>query len=127
MHPNRNGEAVMESKVLELVVFKLAPGVSREQFLGTADGLSDWVGRQPGFISRELSHDAEGDRWIEVVWWKTMADAKAAAELAMTSESWAPMFAADRHGVHADDPRRARDPTRVGRTHGGRRVSEDLR
>jgi hypothetical protein len=83
----------MESKVLELVVFKLAPGVSGEQFVAAADGLSTWVSRQPGFISRELSHDAEGDRWIEVVWWKTMADAKAAAELAMTSESCAPMFA----------------------------------
>ena len=83
----------MESKVLELVVFKLAPGVSREQFLGAADGLSDWIRRQPGFISRDLSHDPEGDRWVEVVWWKTMADAKAAAEHAMTSESCAPMFA----------------------------------
>jgi hypothetical protein len=83
----------MESKVLELVVFKLAPGVSREQFLGAAEGLSDWIRQQPGFISRELSHDPEGDRWIEVVWWRTMADAKAAAERAMSSESCAPMFA----------------------------------
>jgi hypothetical protein len=83
----------MESKVLELVVFKLVAGVSREEFLGAAGGLSDWAGRQPGFISRELSHDAEGDRWIEVVWWRTMADAKAAAENAMSSESCARMFA----------------------------------
>src|SRR5215210_4112160 len=87
------GEADMESKVLELVVFELAPGVSREQFLDTVDALSDWARRQPGFISRELSHDAEGDRWIEVVWWKTMDDAKAAAERAMRSESCAAMFA----------------------------------
>ena len=83
----------MESKVLELVVFKLTPGVSREQFLAAADGLTDWARRQPGFLSRELSYDAEGDRWIEVVWWRTMADAKGAAEVAMTSESCAPMFA----------------------------------
>ena len=82
-----------ESKVLELVVFKLRGGVSREQFLGTVDGVSSWAGEQPGFISRELSYDADGDRWIEVVWWRTMDDAHAAAERAMDSESCAPMFA----------------------------------
>ena len=80
-------------KVLELVVFKLNDGVSREQFLATNDAVSAWISKQPGFISHELSHDAEGDRWIEVAWWKTMEDAHAAAELAMNSESCAPMFA----------------------------------
>lgn len=80
-------------KVLELVVFKLGDGVSREQLLGTVDEVSRWAGRQPGFISRELAYDEKGDRWIDVVWWKSMAEAQAAAELAMTSESCAPMFA----------------------------------
>ncbi len=80
-------------KVLELVVFKLKDGISREQFLATNDALSTWIRRQPGFVSHELLHDAEGDRWIEVAWWKTMDEAHAAAELAMTSESCAPMFA----------------------------------
>ena len=80
-------------KVLELVVFTLKEGVSREQFLGTNDAVSTWISKQPGFISHELLEDAEGDRWIEVAWWKTLEDAQAAAELAMTSESCAPMFA----------------------------------
>jgi hypothetical protein len=80
-------------KVLELVVFTLKEGVSREQFLGTDDAASTWISKQPGFISHELLYDAEGDRWIELAWWKTMEDAHAAAELAMTSESCAPMFA----------------------------------
>lgn len=80
-------------KVLELVVFKLNEGVSREQFLGTVDAVSTWAAEQPGFISREISYDAEGNRWIEVIWWKTMEEAHAAAEVALTSESCAPMFA----------------------------------
>jgi hypothetical protein len=80
-------------KVLELVVFKLGDGVTREQFLGTVEGVSRWISRQPGFISRELSYDTDGDRWIEVVWWKSLAEAQAAAELAMSSDSCAPMFA----------------------------------
>ena len=79
-------------KVLELVVFKLRDGVSREQFLGTDGGVSRWAREQPGFISRELSYDAEGDRWIDVVWWESMEAAQAAAERAMSSESCAPMF-----------------------------------
>ena len=81
------------TKVVELVVFKLGDGVSREEFLGTVDAVSVWISRQPGFISRELSYDADGGRWIEVVWWRSMRDAQAAAELALSSESCAPMFA----------------------------------
>jgi hypothetical protein len=80
-------------KVLELVVFTLNEGVSREQFLGTNDAVSTWISKQPGFISRELSYDAEGDRWIDVLWWDSMENAAAAAELATTSESCMPMFA----------------------------------
>jgi hypothetical protein len=98
-------------KVLELVVFKLKEGVSREQFLGTDDAVSTWISKQPGFISHELLYDAEGDRWVEVAWWKTMEEAHAAAELSMTSESCAPMFALIDmesalmvHGVPANEP-----------------------
>ena len=80
-------------KVLELVIFKLKDGTTREQFLGTVDPVSEWAKKQPGFISRELSHDAEGDRWIEVIWWRTMEDARVAAEAAMSSESCTPLFA----------------------------------
>ena len=80
-------------KVLELVVFKLNEEVSREQFLGTNDAVSTWISKQPGFISRELSYDAEGDRWIDVLWWDSMENAGAAAELALSSESCTPMFA----------------------------------
>ena len=80
-------------KVLELVVYKLNEGVSREQFLGTNDAVSTWISKQPGFISRDLVYDGEGDRWVDVIWWQTMKNAHAAAELAMTSESCSPMFA----------------------------------
>jgi hypothetical protein len=83
-----------EGKALELVVFKLNEGVTREQFLAAAEDVSTWISTQPGFISRELSYDAEGDRWIEVVWWVTVEHAQVAARLAMNSTLCAPMFAA---------------------------------
>lgn len=107
-------------KVLELVVFTLNEGVSREQFLGTNDAVSSWISEQPGFISRELSYDADGDRWIDVIWWETMENAGVAAQLAMTSESCAPMFALIDmdstlmlHGRPAIEPVRAAAPVAV--------------
>ena len=82
-----------DRKVLELVVFGLRDGVSREQLLGTVDPVSAWIGKQSGFVSRELVHDAKGDRWIDVIWWRSLGEAHAAAEQAMSSASCAPMFA----------------------------------
>ena len=80
-------------RVLELVVFKLNAGVSRDELLATVDPVSRWIAEQPGFVSRDLAFDADGDRWIDVVWWRTLGDAHAAAERAMSSPSCAPMFA----------------------------------
>jgi hypothetical protein len=106
-----------EGKVLELVVYKLDQSVSREQFLDTNDAVSSWIGRQPGFLSRELVYDGDGDRWVDVIWWETMEDARAAAALSQTSESCAPMFAlidADSvlmlHGVPATERVGTRTP-----------------
>jgi hypothetical protein len=79
-------------RVLELVLFKVKPGVTREQLLATVDEVSRWALSQPGFISRDLSYAAEQDRWIEVVYWATLADAQAAAKAAEGSEQCAPMF-----------------------------------
>src|SRR5512133_1211036 len=81
-----------ERNVLELVVYKVKEGVSRQQFLATNDAVSSWISNQPGFISRELAYDAEGDRWVDVIWWDTLEQAHAASELSMTSESCTPMF-----------------------------------
>jgi antibiotic biosynthesis monooxygenase (ABM) superfamily enzyme len=55
------------TRVLELVVYQLHEGVSREQFLATNHAVSSRITQQPGFISRELAYDAEGDRWVDVI------------------------------------------------------------
>jgi hypothetical protein len=84
--------ATDDGKVLELVVFNLQPGASREDFLGTVDAVSSWIAEQPGFVSRSLVEDLDGGRWIDVVWWRSMQEAHAAAQRAMSSQSCAPMF-----------------------------------
>ena len=84
--------AMDDGKVLELVVFSLQPGTSREEFVGTVEGVSSWIAEQPGFVSRSLVEDRDGGRWIDVVWWRSMQEAQAAAERAMSSQACAPMF-----------------------------------
>lgn len=86
-------EERQSGRVLELVVFSLRDGVTREQLLGTVDAVSAWARRQPGFISRDLSYSAEQDKWIEVVYWASLHDAEAAAKASESSEQCAPMFA----------------------------------
>ncbi|HEX8121914.1 MAG TPA: hypothetical protein VF549_11685 [Solirubrobacteraceae bacterium] len=82
-----------DGRVLELVLFNLQPGASREQLLATVDAVTAWIAEQPGFVSRSLAEDRDAGRWIDVVWWRSMDEAQAAAQRAMTSESCAPMFA----------------------------------
>ena len=84
--------ATQDGKVLELVVFTLRAGASREELLGTVDAVSSWIAAQPGFVSRSLVEDREGGRWIDVVWWRSMAEAQDAGARAMSSASCAPMF-----------------------------------
>lgn len=98
-------------RVLELVVFRLRDGVTRERLLSTVDAVSDWARNQPGFRSRDLSYAAAEDRWIEVVYWASLADAETAAKASETSEECAPMFALIDmesalflHGVPAIEP-----------------------
>jgi heme-degrading monooxygenase HmoA len=79
-------------RVLELVVFRLKEGATREQLLGTVEAVSEWAEAQPGFISRDLCYSSDDDRWIDVVYWRTLDDAVAAATAAESSEACAPMF-----------------------------------
>jgi hypothetical protein len=79
--------------VLELVVFRLNEGVSRDQFLATNDAVSAWIREQPGFLSRDLSYDADGDRWIDIIRWASLENATTAAERSTSSPSCLPMFA----------------------------------
>jgi hypothetical protein len=77
--------------VLELVVFGLKEGVTPDQFLHTVTAASNWVRTQPGFVAEQL-YSAGEDRWIEIVHWKTLEDAEAAAQAAESDPACAPMF-----------------------------------
>jgi hypothetical protein len=78
--------------VVDVVLFSLRPGVSRDQFLATVDPASAWVRQQPGFVSRELSYSSTDDRWIEVVKWESAESGDAAAAAEQAADECRPMF-----------------------------------
>ncbi len=76
----------MSGAILESAAFALKAGVTREAFLATVTGMSNWAADQPGFVSRELFEVGNG-RWIDIVRWATMTDATRAGEVFLESEA----------------------------------------
>jgi hypothetical protein len=69
----------VSNPTIELVEFRLKEGVSTAAFLAAVEASQVAVRRFPGFISRELLGSDEG-LWIDLVHWRSHADALAAAE-----------------------------------------------
>ena len=83
----------MANHVIEVVLFKLAKGVSDEEFLRTAPASSEFVRRQKGFVARRLSKGDDGT-WLEHIEWESLEDAVAASEKFMKEEGLKPMMQA---------------------------------
>lgn len=79
----------MTKHVIEIAVFKLEDGVSKEAFLEAAKPSADFVKARPGFIARRLSC-AEDGTWTEHIEWASMEDARSAAAAFGTSEAVKP-------------------------------------
>lgn len=69
----------MTNQVIEVVQFKLNKGVKDKEFLSANKDIEKFISSLKGFVSRRLAQK-EGGVWIDVVEWKTMEDAKIAAE-----------------------------------------------
>lgn len=66
--------------ILELVTFRIHDGVGERQFDEAVRSVGNFLAEQPGFLSRQvLTVDTDGSR-VDLVWWKDLADALAAAE-----------------------------------------------
>ena len=66
------------TETLEIVTFRLKPG-TEAGFVANNGVMSDWLVRQPGFLSRHLGKREDGI-WVDVVRWQSMEQAKAAAD-----------------------------------------------
>ena len=77
---------------LEIVTYKIKDGVKVPDFLKASEEMEERFARkQEGFLSRTFAR-GEGNDWVDVIRWQTMADAEAASKAAMESPACAPMF-----------------------------------
>ena len=65
------------SATLELVTFRLARGTG-PQFVDANAAISDWLKRQPGFVSRHLAERDDGT-YLDIVFWASHEAALAAS------------------------------------------------
>ncbi len=79
--------------VLEVVTFRLMPGVSGAEFLAAAQATKPALAGQPGFIRRRLLYDADGV-WTDLIEWQSLTEAQAAAERVMQMPEFGPFMAA---------------------------------
>jgi heme-degrading monooxygenase HmoA len=71
-----------QQKVMELVVFKLNPGVNTTAFKEAVDEMNKVLKRDiPGFLERSLLHTPDEDQWVDVIYWSTMEQALGAFEI----------------------------------------------
>jgi hypothetical protein len=78
----------MDGKVIEIVTFKLAAGVSDEAFSKHTDVVNSYISSRKGFISRRLSRAADGT-YLDHVTWESLSDATTAMESSMKEASLA--------------------------------------
>lgn len=66
------------ARVMEIVQIRVRPE-STEALLSTREGAIAAIRELPGFVSAHLAQ-LDGERWVDVVLWRTREDALAAAE-----------------------------------------------
>ena len=79
------------SATLEKASFRTKPGVSQTEFLAASDALGIWARKQPGFQYRTVVRAQDGT-WIDLVYWDSLANAKAAQENFMSAPQAKPII-----------------------------------
>ena len=82
-----------DTRIAEIVTFRLAEGVTDAAFLDAARAMQPFVEAAPGFVSRTLSKGEAGS-WTDHVLWTSMTSARTAAETIFADPATAPFAAA---------------------------------
>jgi hypothetical protein len=78
------------SAVLEIVQFKLASTATPAALAEAVQSMAPWLKAQPGFERRELVGPDEAGAYTDVVRWRSLAEAHAAAAQIMSSDATRP-------------------------------------
>lgn len=68
--------------VLEVVHFRVKPGVVDADVLAASAETQTWLAHMPGYLKREVSKNDDG-QWIDMVHWRSLSEAQAAAQAIM--------------------------------------------
>ncbi|MCU0435193.1 MAG: hypothetical protein MUC87_17180 [Bacteroidia bacterium] len=77
--------------VYETALFQLAKGTTENEALQHLESLNPLVSQLPGFISRHISHNGQG-QWLDFLEWESMEQAKAASDKLMQMPEAAEAF-----------------------------------
>jgi len=77
---------------IELVIFKFKTGVNDHKALEIFEALNEVLKTYPGFVSRQFAKSMD-DTWMDMVYWKTMEQAKFAADNIMKNPKALELFA----------------------------------
>lgn len=72
--------------ILEVVLFRAKAGVADEQVLQGSAQIQPWLAGAAGYLNRKLSKGEDG-QWVDLVEWRTLAEAHHAAEQLMAESS----------------------------------------
>jgi len=89
---NRSMEMDREAEVLEIVMFRPIPGADLAAMHAASQAIDPMLRTLPGFISRHTGVRADG-AWVDVLRWRSMADAEAAMAKVHQEGSCAAFFA----------------------------------
>ena len=70
--------AAVADSILEIVHFRVRPDVDDSAVLAASAETQAWLARMPGYRTREVSKNEEG-QWVDIVHWRSLPEAQAAA------------------------------------------------
>lgn len=73
------------AKVTEVATYDFKVGISDAEALQYAQSVNDFLTSNEGFVQRTCSRTPDG-KWIDIILWKSMSDAEAAAARAAETE-----------------------------------------
>jgi hypothetical protein len=80
-----------QQPTLEVVLFRAKAGISDEQVLKASSEIQRWLEGAAGYLKREVSKNEEG-QWVDIVHWRTLAEAQQAAQQLMADPSAADLM-----------------------------------
>lgn len=86
------------TQAIEITRFHLAEGLTIGDFIRANADVDPWLSRQPGFVSRRIAQDADGEV-IDMLVWESAAQGRAAAHRLMSELADSPVHDAIDQGT----------------------------